>query len=98
MLAQALPATSGSSGQFAAKASMKRLATLSFVAVLSFLTGGWFLHREPTEEERLYEQARVLGTVLSVIHDHSLESADQNELFQNTARNLVAQLDRKSVV
>jgi carboxyl-terminal processing protease len=71
---------------------MKRLATLGLVAVISFLTGGWFLHREPTEEERLYEQARVLGTVLSVIHDHSLESADQNELFQNTARNLVAQL------
>lgn len=71
---------------------MKRLATLGLVAVISFLTGGWFLHREPTEEERLYEQARVLGTVLSVIHDHSLETADQNELFQNTARNLVAQL------
>lgn len=71
---------------------MKRLATLGLVAVISFLTGGWFLHREPTEEERLYEQARVLGTVLSVIHDHSLESADQNELFQNTARSLVAQL------
>ena len=71
---------------------MKRLAMLGLVAVISFLTGGWFLHREPTEEERLYEQARVLGTVLSVIHEHSLESADQNELFQNTARNLVAQL------
>jgi hypothetical protein len=71
---------------------MKRLATLGVVAFLSFLSGGWLLHREPTEEERLYEQARVLGTVLSVIHDHSLESADQNELFQNTARNLVAQL------
>jgi len=71
---------------------MRRFATLGLVAVLSFLTGGWFLHREPTEEEQLYEQARVLGTVLSVIHDHSLESADQNELFQNTARNLVAQL------
>ena len=71
---------------------MKRFATLGLVAVLSFLTGGWLLHREPTEEERLYEQARVLGTVLSVIHDHSLETADQNELFENTARNLVAQL------
>jgi carboxyl-terminal processing protease len=71
---------------------MRRLATLGLVAVLSFLTGGWLLHREPTEEERLYEQARVLGTVLSVIHDHSLETADQNELFQSTARNLVAQL------
>jgi len=39
---------------------MKRLATLGLVAVISFLTGVWFLHREPTEEERLYEQARVL--------------------------------------
>jgi carboxyl-terminal processing protease len=71
---------------------MKRLATLGLVAVLSFLTGGWLLQREPTDQERLYEQARVLGTVLSVIHEHSLESADQNELFQNTARSLVGQL------
>lgn len=71
---------------------MKRLGALGLVAILSFLTGGWFVHREPTGEEKLYEQARVLGTVLSVIHDHSLESADENELFQNTARNLVAQL------
>lgn len=71
---------------------MNRFASFGLVAVLSFLTGGWLLRREPNEEERLYEQARVLGTVLSVIHDHSLESPDQNELFQNTVRNLVAQL------
>jgi carboxyl-terminal processing protease len=71
---------------------MQRLGTLALVAVLSFVSGGWLLHREPTEREALYEQARVLETVLSVIHDHSLDSPDQTEMFENTARTLVSQL------
>ena len=70
----------------------QRLGTLALVAVLSFVSGGWLLHREPTEREALYEQARVLETVLSVIHDHSLDAPDQQELFENTARTLVSQL------
>ena len=71
---------------------MQRLGTLALVAVLSFVSGGWLLHRESTEREALYEQARVLETVLSVIHDHSLDSPDQTEMFENTARTLVSQL------
>ena len=70
----------------------QRIGTLVLVAALSFVSGGWLLQREPTEQEALYQQARVLETVLSVIHDHSLESPDQTELFQNTARTLIAQL------
>src|SRR5712692_4613064 len=70
----------------------QRLGPLALVAVLSFVSGGWLLHREPTEREALYEQARVLETVLSVIHDHSLDSPDQTQLFQNTARHLVGEL------
>jgi C-terminal processing protease CtpA/Prc len=70
-----------------------RLGALAFVAVLSFISGGWLLHREPAAEGNLYQQARILETVLSVIHDHSLIATDQGELFQNTARTLVAQLN-----
>jgi carboxyl-terminal processing protease len=72
---------------------MRRLGALALVGVLSFFSGGWLLHRsEPAAEGNLYQQARVLETVLSVIHEHSLDSPDQTELFQNTARTLVAQL------
>ncbi|HEU4588941.1 MAG TPA: S41 family peptidase [Gemmatimonadales bacterium] len=71
---------------------LKRLGALVFVAVLSFLSGGWLLHREPTADGNLYEQARILETVLSVIHDHALVAPPQGELFQNAARNLVSQL------
>ena len=70
----------------------QRLGPLALVAALSFVSGGWLLHHEPAEREALYEQARVLETVLSVIHNHSLVSPDQSELFRNTARTLVAQL------
>ncbi|HET7601341.1 MAG TPA: S41 family peptidase [Gemmatimonadales bacterium] len=69
-----------------------RLGALALVAVLSFISGGWLLHREPAAEGNLYQQARILETVLSVIHDHSLIATDQRELFQNTARTLVGQL------
>jgi carboxyl-terminal processing protease len=71
---------------------IKRLGALAFVAVLSFLSGGWLLHRERATEGNLFLQARILETVLSVIQDHSLDSPVQSELFQNAARNLVAQL------
>jgi len=70
----------------------QRLGPLALVAALSFVSGGWLLDRGPAEREALYEQARVLETVLAVIHDHSLDSLDQTELFQNTARTMVAQL------
>jgi carboxyl-terminal processing protease len=71
---------------------LKRLGALVFVAVLSFLSGGWLLHRQPTAAGNLYEQARILETVLSLIHDHALIAPAQGELFQNAARNLVTQL------
>lgn len=70
----------------------QRLGALVLVAVLSFFSGGWLLHRDGDTRGNLYQQARVLGTVLSVIHDHSLDAPNETELFQNTARTLVSQL------
>lgn len=70
----------------------QRLGALVLVAVFSFFSGGWLLHRDGDSRDNLYQQARVLGTVLSVIHDHSLDAPNETELFQNTARTLVGQL------
>lgn len=69
-----------------------RLGALTMVALISFLCGGWLLNREPAGEANLQHQSRVLETVLSVIYDHSLDSPNRTELFQNTARTLVSQL------
>jgi carboxyl-terminal processing protease len=70
----------------------QRLGALAMVAMVSFLCGGWLLNREPAGEANLQHQSRVLETVLSVIYNHSLDSPNRTELFQNTARTLVAQL------
>ena len=70
----------------------QRLGALAMVAAVSFLCGGWLLNREPAGEANLQHQSRVLETVLSVIYDHSLDSPNRTELFQNTARTLVSQL------
>jgi carboxyl-terminal processing protease len=70
----------------------QRLGALAMVAMISFLCGGWLLNREPAGEANLQHQSRVLETVLSVIYDHSLDSPNRTELFQNTARTLVSQL------
>ncbi len=70
----------------------QRLGALAMVAMVSFLCGGWLLNREPAGEANLQHQSRVLETVLSVIYDHSLDSPNRTELFQNTARTLVSQL------
>ncbi len=69
-----------------------RLGALAMVAMVSFLCGGWLLNREPAGEANLQHQSRVLETVLSVIYDHSLDSPNRTELFENTARTLVSQL------
>ncbi len=69
-----------------------RLGALAMLAIVSFLCGGWLLNREPAGEANLHHQSRVLETVLSVIYDHSLDSPNRTELFQNTARTLVSQL------
>ncbi len=69
-----------------------RLSALAMVAMVSFLCGGWLLNREPAGEANLQHQSRVLETVLSVIYDHSLDSPNRTELFENTARTLVSQL------
>jgi carboxyl-terminal processing protease len=70
----------------------QRLGALAMVAMVSFLCGGWLLNREPSGAANLQHQSRVLETVLSVIYDHSLDSPNRTELFQNTARTLVSQL------
>lgn len=70
----------------------QRLGALAMVAMVSFLCGGWLLNREPAGEANLQHQSRVLETVLSVIYDHSLDSPNRTELFENTARTLVSQL------
>jgi len=70
----------------------QRLSALAMVAAVSFLCGGWLLNREPSGEANLQHQSRVLETVLSVIYDHSLDSPNRTELFENTARTLVGQL------
>lgn len=70
----------------------QRLSALAMVAAVSFLCGGWLLNREPSGEANLQHQSRVLETVLSVIYDHSLDSPNRTELFENTARTLVTQL------
>jgi carboxyl-terminal processing protease len=70
----------------------QRLSALAMVGTVSFLCGGWLLNREPSGEANLQHQSRVLETVLSVIYDHSLDSPNRTELFQNTARTLVSQL------
>jgi carboxyl-terminal processing protease len=69
-----------------------RLGALAMVAMVSFLCGGWLLNREPAGEANLQHQSRVLETVLSVIYDHSLDSPNRTELFENTARTVVSQL------
>jgi carboxyl-terminal processing protease len=69
-----------------------RFGALAMVAMGSFLCGGWLLNREPAGEANVQHQSRVLETVLSVIYDHSLDSPNRTELFENTARSLVSQL------
>ncbi|HEX2449738.1 MAG TPA: S41 family peptidase [Gemmatimonadales bacterium] len=69
-----------------------RLGALAMVAMGSFLCGGWLLNHEPAGEANVQHQSRVLETVLSVIYDHSLDSPNRTELFENTARALVSQL------
>ncbi|HET8624253.1 MAG TPA: S41 family peptidase [Gemmatimonadales bacterium] len=69
-----------------------RFGALAMVAMGSFLCGGWLLNREPAGEANVQHQSRVLETVLSVIYDHSLDSPNRTELFENTARALVSQL------
>ncbi|HEX5387951.1 MAG TPA: S41 family peptidase [Gemmatimonadales bacterium] len=70
----------------------QRLGALAFVAVLSFLSGGWLVRRGDSADGNLYQQARILETVLSIIHDHALVAPNGTELFQKTARTLVDQI------
>ncbi len=88
----AVEAFRGTVSQELATRMKQRLGALAMVAMVSFLCGGWLLNREPAGEANLQHQSRVLETVLSVIYDHSLDSPNRTELFQNTARTLVSQL------
>jgi carboxyl-terminal processing protease len=70
----------------------KRVGAMAFVAILSFLTGGWLLRREASADGDLYQRARLFEDVLTTIQKHYVDSTSAPELYREATEQLVNSL------
>ena len=62
--------------------SRQRLLVTSAIAVVAFLSGGWFLQQGARPDESVYQRARLFDDVLSHVADFYVDSLDERQLYR----------------
>jgi carboxyl-terminal processing protease len=70
-----------------------RWGVIVMVAVLSFVTGGWFVQRGVTADGGVFQQARLFDDVLRHIDAYYVDSIGEVELYDRAITGLIHELD-----
>jgi len=62
--------------------SRQRLLVTSAVAVIAFLSGGWFMQQGARPDESVYQRARLFDDVLSHVADFYVDSLGERQLYR----------------
>jgi len=62
--------------------SRQRVLVTSVVAVVAFLSGGWFMQQGSRSDESVYQRARLFDDVLTHVADYYVDSLDQRQLYR----------------
>ncbi len=62
--------------------SRQRILITSVVAVVAFLSGGWFMQQGSRSDESVYQRARLFDDVLTHVADYYVDSLDQRQLYR----------------
>jgi len=70
----------------------QRWALIAFVAVISFLSGGWLLQRGVASGGNVYQQARLFDDVLGHVSAYYVDSIGETDLYERATRGMLEQL------
>jgi carboxyl-terminal processing protease len=72
--------------------SRQRIVVTTAVAVVAFLSGGWFMQQGSRRDETVYQRARLFDDVLSHIADYYVDSLDEKQLYTMAIQGMVREL------
>jgi carboxyl-terminal processing protease len=72
--------------------SRQRIVVTSAVAVIAFLSGGWFMQRTAQPQQNVYQQARLFDDVLSHVADYYVDSLDERQLYRYAIDGMLKEL------
>ncbi len=70
-----------------------RWGVIVLVAVMSFVTGGWFVQRGVSNDGGVFQQARLFDDVLRHIDAYYVDSIGEVELYDKAIAGLIEELD-----
>ncbi len=72
--------------------SRQRILITSVVAVVAFLSGGWFMQQGTRQDESVYQRARLFDDVLTHVADYYVDSLDQRQLYRMAIDGMLSEL------
>ncbi len=72
--------------------SRQRVIVTTFVAVVAFFSGGWFMQQESRSSDSVYQQARLFDDVLSHVADFYVDSLDERRLYRMAIDGMLKEL------
>jgi carboxyl-terminal processing protease len=70
----------------------RRILITSTVAVVAFLSGGWFMQQGSRPSESVYQRARLFDDILSHVSELYVDSIDQKQLYRMAIDGMLAEL------
>ncbi len=72
--------------------SRQRIIVTTAVAVVAFLSGGWFMQQGSRRDDNVYQRARLFDDVMSHIADYYVDPIDERQLYNMAISGMVAEL------
>jgi carboxyl-terminal processing protease len=72
--------------------SRQRIVVTTAVAVVAFLSGGWFMQQGSRRDDGVYQRARLFDDVMSHIADYYVDPIDERQLYDMATDGLVREL------
>ncbi len=70
----------------------QRILVTSAVAIVAFLSGGWFMQQGSRRDESVYQRARLFDDVMSHIADYYVDPLDERQLYNMAIQGMVSEL------
>jgi carboxyl-terminal processing protease len=68
------------------------IVVTSVVAVVAFLSGGWFMQQGSRSDESVYQRARLFDDVMSHVADYYVDTLDERQLYNMAITGMVKEL------
>jgi carboxyl-terminal processing protease len=72
--------------------SRQRIIVTTAVAVVAFLSGGWFMQQGSHRDDSVYQRARLFDDVMSHIADYYVDPIDERQLYNMAISGMVNEL------